>query len=498
MAENDKVIKETKKSQTDGTKKTPSPCHLNSNDNPGNVITQVQLQGENYEEWARPMKISLRARRKWGFIDGTHKQRDEDPPEMEDWWTVQSMLVSWILNVIELTLRSTVTYVENANELWEDIRDRFSVVNGPRIQQLKAELVYCKQQGMTMVAYYGKLKTLWDELANYKQIPRCSCGGCKCDIASKLEKRREGLSKKEGQSWVLQSKQHTGPRVIGYPKWWGDRPRNEGGTSRRNQRHRTSAGRGKWGVARANAAQVVGGSVTNCNNETGKSELPGLSNEQWQILVEMLNNRKTSENEKMTGKHSDSLWIIDTGASNHMTGNLKNLCQQRTICGCPVGLPDEEQVMATKEGTVILDGDRTSRMLIGAGERKDGLYLYHGVRNARAYQTSAENKLDLLHKRMGHSSFKLLKSGGVGLVHDEPDSCEPAPEKEDCTDAMFCHNDEQEKTGTSTASTLQLGRGHRIKQPCVRFRDYVTNTMRRLSSSARSSATSHDSAKIEL
>nr|KYP68947.1 hypothetical protein KK1_022597 [Cajanus cajan] len=48
-----------------------------------------------------------------------------------------------------------------------------------------------KQQGMTMVSYYGKLKMMWDELANYEQIPQCKCGGCKCNIATKLEKRRE-------------------------------------------------------------------------------------------------------------------------------------------------------------------------------------------------------------------------------------------------------------------------------------------------------------------
>lgn len=44
---------------------------------------------------------------------------------------------------------------------------------------------------MTIAAYYGKLKMLWDELANYEQIPLCSYGGCKCGITSKLEKRRE-------------------------------------------------------------------------------------------------------------------------------------------------------------------------------------------------------------------------------------------------------------------------------------------------------------------
>ena len=81
----------------------------------------MQLRGKNYEEWARAIKILLCARRKWGFIHGTHKLPDESALEMEDWWTVQCMLVSWILNTIEPTLCATVTYMENAKELWEHI-----------------------------------------------------------------------------------------------------------------------------------------------------------------------------------------------------------------------------------------------------------------------------------------------------------------------------------------------------------------------------------------
>lgn len=72
---------------------------------------------------------------------------------MEDWWIVQSMLVSWILNTIKTSLRSTISYMEKAKELWEDIKEWFSVMNGPRIQQLKSEPAECKQEGMTMVNY---------------------------------------------------------------------------------------------------------------------------------------------------------------------------------------------------------------------------------------------------------------------------------------------------------------------------------------------------------
>lgn len=148
-------------------KKRPSPYDLNSSDNPGSIITQVQLRGENYEEWAKAVRTSLRARRKWGFVDGAVKKPNEDSPEMEDWWTVQSMVVSWILNTIEASLRSTISNMENTKEPWDDIKERVSVVNGPRIQQLKSELAECKQEGMTMVNYYGKLKMPWDDLGNY-------------------------------------------------------------------------------------------------------------------------------------------------------------------------------------------------------------------------------------------------------------------------------------------------------------------------------------------
>lgn len=44
---------------------------LGSNDNPGNIIMQVQLRGENYDEWARAIRTSLKAKRKLGFEDGT-------------------------------------------------------------------------------------------------------------------------------------------------------------------------------------------------------------------------------------------------------------------------------------------------------------------------------------------------------------------------------------------------------------------------------------------
>ena len=94
-------------------RKMLTPYALTSNDNPGNIITQVQLKCENYDECARVVHTALRTKKKYGFVDGSIKQPNNDSPELEDWWTINSMLVSWVFNTIEPTLRSTIFYMEN-------------------------------------------------------------------------------------------------------------------------------------------------------------------------------------------------------------------------------------------------------------------------------------------------------------------------------------------------------------------------------------------------
>jgi hypothetical protein len=73
----------------------------------------------------------------------------------------------------------------------------------------------------------------------------------------------------------------------------------------------------------------------------------------------MLNAYKESLNEtnqNMTSKCNTTPWIIDSGASNHMIGNLKNICDIRDIQGCLLGLPKGESTLSTKKGEVVLDG----------------------------------------------------------------------------------------------------------------------------------------------
>ena len=52
----------------------------------------------------------------------------------------------------------------------------------------------------------------------------------------------------------------------------------------------------------------------------------------------------------MTGERDTNTWIIDTGTSNHMIGNLNHMDELRDIQSFPVGLPNGQHTTTIKEG----------------------------------------------------------------------------------------------------------------------------------------------------
>ncbi|KAI3900181.1 hypothetical protein MKX01_021099, partial [Papaver californicum] len=62
--------------------------------------------------------------------------------------------------------------------------------------------------------------------------------------------------------------------------------------------------------------------------------------------------KEEQSDSKNKGENTD--WIFDSGASHHMTGFLELMTNVRDIQACPVGFPNGDTTMGTKEGTVNL------------------------------------------------------------------------------------------------------------------------------------------------
>ena len=104
------------------------------------------------------------------------------------------------------------------------------------------------------------------------------------------------------------------------------------------------------------AARSAGGARANVvshgvfgTNEGGGTPLASLTQDQIQALINLVNLEPKSD-DRMAGIE----WILDTGASHHITGTLSVLVNVRRIAACPVGLPNGCSAHATMEGDVYL------------------------------------------------------------------------------------------------------------------------------------------------
>ncbi|KAK1394970.1 hypothetical protein POM88_014026 [Heracleum sosnowskyi] len=241
-----------------------------------------------------------------------------------------------------------------------------------------------------LLLYYGDLKKLWDELADFEKILSCSCGKCECNLASQFEKLREtsklhrflmglntednGMIRSQLLSYdplptlnrayqiLIQEERVRGiarnteiqDNVVGfavrtdvkgkgrmevkdksinkssltcthcnrsghdvtgclYPDWWeGNRSSGRGAIGRGGRGSFsfsfTPAGRGCRGGqhVHANVTMAAGCSTWPNSNthEAATTGLPGLSNEQWKTLLDMLGN-KSHDVDRMTDMPHD-------------------------------------------------------------------------------------------------------------------------------------------------------------------------------------------------
>lgn len=537
---------------TKTTRRTISPYDLSTNDNPGAVISQPLLNGRNYDEWAQNLRVSLSARKKFAFIDGTIPKPPIDSTDYEDWMANNHLLVTWIKLTIESKLRSNISHKEEAKDLWDHIKRRFALKSGARYQQLRASLANCRQSGSSVEDYFGRLTKIWDSMAECLTVSSCKCGKCDCNLMEAQEKERDiirvhdflfGLDDATHgpvrsqicaqipipdldtvyqtivQNETVQNNSHKEPpavlsfaaqtpanstsssnsrqsnqsydgsrqgnsnnngsrppryvnpdanttctacgrlghratgcfRVIGYPEWWGTRPRNrnnvQGGQTTTSSTESTNP-------TQANSSQISTSpthiKVNSALTEIDRQGLAGITDAQWHTLVTLINSQKTRSDTRLSGKIDEPLWILDTGATHHMTGRLDLLKNIRPVAPVPVTLPAGANVLSNQQGTIQLtshihlknvyyvDGfhtnlisfgqlltdqslvgqvtdrlvilqDRTTRTLIGAGEREsEGLYHFRGIETVTAFQTTTTDEGVLWHRRLGHPSSRVV------------------------------------------------------------------------------------------
>ncbi|KAK2966571.1 hypothetical protein RJ640_009343 [Escallonia rubra] len=496
------------------------------------VTHPLSENGDNYFTWRHSFLNASHSKNEADVVDGTIEKPDDASSDFQAWIQCNAVVLAWLTNALAKELQGNATHAETAREVWQDLEERFTQGIAPRVYELKRAIVLLQQEKASVASYYGKLKSVWGELQGLNPTPICKCGctcgaakkmqimreeekvfdflmgldeayttvrsqilsidplpniGRAYAIAAQEEKQRSiaasrtptieaaALLTKRSDSQMKGNGSgrrnqfppcpHCGKtnhsqeycfKVIGYPSDW--RKPGKGNSSRADHKQTNSSNA-------AFTAKMDGENLL----------IPGLTPSQQQQLMALLNGQEApggnpSANmatSNFSGK-TENGWIVDTGATNHIThdvNSLSNVEQQHNIP--PVQIPDGKtiHVHALRQinlgNRLILDQvlgvpdfcfnlmsvskltrdlnctltfwqnffviqDLHSRRLIGVGRERNGLYYLEPIKGGKALTARNTISANMWHLRLGH-----LPVNCISLIPDLSVSF-------DCKKTSFC------------------------------------------------------------
>ncbi|RVW82347.1 hypothetical protein CK203_045082 [Vitis vinifera] len=311
-------------------------------DRPGDFITPTRLRGDNYDDWASDIQLALEARRKFEFLEGTITDHNLHIPNLIGTPSMQC----WFLG-----------YKHNrSRDVNRKVHDFLMGLNTDLYAQLRTNILSQDPLPSLDRAYQLVIQDECVRLAKAvtEDKPAEVLALLSVQVLEEDEEKTErpvcSHCKKTGHETQL-----AGPSLLVLTV--------------------TSMAMTKIIVMKYSTDQL-------------------FTPEQWKALAGLIGNAQVPD-DRLNGKFDTKSWIIDTGATHHVTGDLSWLFDTIALFECPVAF--------------LMDHTRD---LIGMRVRRDGLYYFGGAEGDSVQHVSVHNAastLELWHKRMGHPLEKVVK-----------------------------------------------------------------------------------------
>lgn len=142
-------------------------------------ITSIKLNGDNFVRWSQSVQMYIRGRGKTGYLTGTIPEPAPEDPHYAKWDSENSMVMTWLVNSMEEDISSNYLCYPTARELWENINQMYSDLgNQSQVYEITLKLEEVKQGGDSVTKYFNTLKRLWQELDMFTTIQwQCTADG---------------------------------------------------------------------------------------------------------------------------------------------------------------------------------------------------------------------------------------------------------------------------------------------------------------------------------
>ena len=475
----------------------------------------IKLDGSNYALWSQVVEMYISGKDKLGYINGDSPQPPETDPSFRRWRTENAIVKGWLINSMDSSLIANFIRFPTAKQVWDSAATTyFDGTDTSQVYDLRRRVTRTKQAGGSIEKYYNDLQGLWREIDFRRPNPM----ECASDIQKynsilqedrvyifldglddRLDKTRSDVlqlkpfptveqayahvRREDVRQMVMTSGANTAPGVVMASKAGHYHTPPKTGV--------LSLSSGKSNPPSKSKAPSDGMKCTHCGNakhtrETcfklhgypdwwhdlqarKKHEAPVIDDSTGRVAmvtgepslsltsqVESSHNPGNCSNALHSSTHNDDdNWILDSGATDHMTfdsndfshitpprrshvANANGVTYPVTGAGIVTLSPSlslshtllvpslSNKLMSVSQVTADLNcvvlmystfcllQDTLTKEIIGRGTKRGGLYYVDDFSPSRANHmhhtvNNKERQIWLWHHRLGHPSFGYLK-----------------------------------------------------------------------------------------
>jgi len=131
----------------------------------------VQLDETNYDIWSQLMEMHIAEKQKYSFIKGSIPIPEEGTPEYDKWNPDNQRVKRWLLMSMKPAIMKRYIRVPTAREIWKSLTAAFyDGADELQVFSLNQRAFTAKQRGRPLTEYYGELTEIFSELDHRDKV----------------------------------------------------------------------------------------------------------------------------------------------------------------------------------------------------------------------------------------------------------------------------------------------------------------------------------------
>ncbi|KAF8394808.1 hypothetical protein HHK36_018744 [Tetracentron sinense] len=361
---------------------------------PAQRVTSVLLNGQNFHACSRSFRLYLGGKCKTGWILGKEPRSTASDHKVEQWYMHNCIILGWMFNSMEDRIYNMFMYHDTVHGLWSALTKMYNHAHcDSRIFELYRDISHASRAalGFSVADFFGYLQTRWEELAQYETLNDFLTDAV---VESKRLDRRHvyqflmGLKPKFEALWAqILNTSHMPSLYEAFAIVDGDERRRcllrhlsclhrflirwpllllQALVLRCYSRNQDQGNKdqGKW-APRTGVIAKVAPTPSISNYSQLQSQIAQLQSHLGLGLASLATISFASSTAILaTGiptalhvKSGNPTWILDSGANNHMTGELSILSSPVTTVTQSVPIADGSFIKISSQGDAHLSSD---------------------------------------------------------------------------------------------------------------------------------------------